>query len=70
MSLTEVQRWLDRLRVVTQQRTEAQDMARAADDTWRALIRHGVSQGYGVTALADAAGISRERVYQIRDGRR
>lgn len=70
MSLMEVQRWLDHLRVVSQQRADAQEMARAVDDAWRSLIRHGVSRGYGVSAIADAASISRERVYQIRDGRR
>lgn len=70
MSIAETQRWLDHLRAVTQQRADAQDMAAAADDAWRLLIRRGVNQGYSVSALADAAGVSRERIYQIRDGRR
>lgn len=70
MSIAETQRWLDHLRAVTQQRADAQDMAAAADDAWRLLIRRSVNQGYSVSALADAAGVSRERIYQIRDGRR
>lgn len=34
------------------------------------LVRNAISEGVSVTALARAAGLSRERIYQIRDGRR
>lgn len=34
------------------------------------LIRKAVAEGVSVTRIAEAASLSRERVYQIRDGRR
>lgn len=37
---------------------------------WRAAIRAAVKAGQRVVDVAEAAGISRERVYQIRDWRR
>lgn len=33
-------------------------------------IRRAVAAGHQVTAIANAAGLSRARIYQIRDGRR
>lgn len=45
--------------------------ARAVAETaWREAIRAAVADGQRVVDVAEAAGISRERVYQIRDGRR
>jgi hypothetical protein len=41
-----------------------------ADARWRAAIKAAVAVGERVTEIAAAAGISRDRVYQIRDGRR
>ncbi|MCW2901905.1 MAG: hypothetical protein JWO67_4170 [Streptosporangiaceae bacterium] len=41
-----------------------------ADSAWREAIRTAVADGGRVIDVAAAAGISRERVYQIRDGRR
>jgi hypothetical protein len=41
-----------------------------AANEWRDAIRADVAAGVGVAWLAAVAGISRERVYQIRDGRR
>lgn len=39
---------------------------RASDDKeWRATIRKAVNAGYRITDIAEAAGISRARVYQI-----
>lgn len=35
-----------------------------------AYIREALGYGIGVTTIARAAGLSRERIYQIRDGRR
>jgi hypothetical protein len=42
----------------------------AADAELRQLIREGFDQGIPGDQLADAAGLSLPRVYQIRDGRR
>jgi DNA-binding phage protein len=41
-----------------------------ADLDFRSAIRRAVEMGVPVSQIASAAGISRERVYQIRDGRR
>lgn len=41
-----------------------------ADRVWREAIRAAVAAGERVVEIAEAAGISRDRVYQIRDGRR
>lgn len=46
-----------------------QDFAEA-DRVWRAAIRAAVAAGERVVEIAAAAGITRDRVYQIRDGRR
>jgi hypothetical protein len=54
--------------------TFARDRARVEherrDTAWRAIIRHAMHDNASATALAKAAGISRERIYQIRDNRR
>ena len=34
------------------------------------VIRRAIGEGVGVTVIARATGLSRERIYQIRDGRR
>jgi hypothetical protein len=44
--------------------------AEDADRAWREAIRTAIIAGFRVVAIAEAAGISRDRVYQIRDGRR
>jgi hypothetical protein len=41
-----------------------------ADAELRRLIREGFVQGFSGEKLAEAAGLSVPRVYQIRDGRR
>ncbi len=41
-----------------------------ADHEFRNFIREAIRLGVPVSQIADAAGISRERVYQIRDRRR
>lgn len=57
----------DHLEVIRQ----ATGARRAAEQEWRRAIQAAVAlRRYKVTAVAEAAGISRERVYQIRDGRR
>lgn len=42
----------------------------ARDAEWRAAIRSALAAKVGATEVAKLAGISRERVYQIKDGRR
>lgn len=54
---------LDRIMAATVARQEA-------EAEWRASIRAALSDGQRVVDIAEAAGISRERVYQLRDGRR
>ena len=46
------------------------EAAADADRAWRAAIRAALIDGQRAVDVALAAGISRERVYQIRDGRR
>lgn len=41
-----------------------------ADNAWRTLITNAMNDGGSATRLAEVAHISRERIYQIRDGRR
>lgn len=57
-------------------RTAARNLAKArqraadAEENLGEKIREAVSEGHAAAAIAVAAGISRARVYQIRDGRR
>ncbi len=55
---------------VTFAREKAQIEYERQDTAWRAIIRHAMHDNASATALAKAAGITRARVYQIRDGRR
>jgi hypothetical protein len=55
--------WDDRLREVTAERQRT-------EEAWRDTIRRAVAAGHPAAATAQAAGITRARVYQIRDGRR
>lgn len=55
---------------VTFAREKAQIEHERQDTAWRAIIRHAMHDNASATALAKAAKISRERIYQIRDGRR
>jgi hypothetical protein len=41
-----------------------------AEQNWRAAIRAALAAGVPVVDLADTAGVSRARIYQIRDDRR
>jgi hypothetical protein len=41
-----------------------------ADRSWRAAIRAALAAGVPVGDLADTAGVTRARIYQIRDDRR
>jgi hypothetical protein len=51
-------------------RQRRQDAFADADAELRRLIRKGFESGFPGEKLAEAAGLSVPRVYQIRDGRR
>jgi len=62
---------LERIRELTEQRAKAQSDLDWADQQWRAFIAAIVKGGrVRVEDVAEAAGVSRARIYQIRDGRR
>jgi hypothetical protein len=61
---------LARIRRAAKVRERARDAFADSDAELRRLIREGFSQGIAGEALAEAAGLSMSRVYQIRDGRR
>jgi hypothetical protein len=61
---------LDPLKAATAAKAAADGDAEAADRAWREAIRTAVAHGFRVSVIAEAAGISVPRVYQIRDGRR
>lgn len=46
------------------------ERARVAEDELARDIRTALAEGVSATQIAEAAGITRARVYQIRDGRR
>ena len=60
---------LEYLAAVTARRARmAADMA-WLDQEWRQLVAQAMQDGYSAVAVAKAAGVSRPRVYQIRDGK-
>lgn len=61
---------LARIRRAAKVRERARDAYADSDTELRRLIREGFSQGIAGEVLAEAAGLSMSRVYQIRDGRR
>lgn len=61
---------LARIRSTAKARALRQEAFEAADAKLRALIREGFEAGIPGAPLAEAAGLSLPRVYQIRDGRR
>jgi hypothetical protein len=62
--------YLPLIRRAAEQRELRRDALVAADAELRRLIRAGFEQGVPGEQLAEAAGLSMSRVYQIRDGRR
>ncbi|HNV11863.1 MAG TPA: hypothetical protein PKN27_11100 [Propionibacteriaceae bacterium] len=54
----------------TSARAEANSQFAEADKRWRALVREGVLMGIEVRQLAQWAGVTPQRVYQLRDRRR
>jgi hypothetical protein len=61
---------LARIKRAAKMRERARDAFADSDAELRRLIREGFSQGISGERLAEAAGLSVARVYQIRDGRR
>jgi hypothetical protein len=61
---------LARIRDAAKQRESRRVEFDAVDAELRRLIREGFEQGISGEQLAEAAGLSLSRVYQIRDGRR
>lgn len=61
---------LEPLKAATAAKAAADADAAAADQAWRKEIKDAVAHGFKVSVVAEAAGISVPRVYQIRDGRR
>jgi hypothetical protein len=58
------------IRRAAKQRERRRDAFDGADTELRRLIREGFQHGIPGEQLAEAAGLSVGRVYQIRDGRR
>jgi hypothetical protein len=56
----------DRLRAVTAQRQQARQL----EDQWRAAVLAALAAGLSGPEVGALAGVTKERVYQIRDGRR
>lgn len=44
--------------------------ATEVDKAWRQAVKVAVSQGFKTEVIAEAAGVSVARIYQIRDDRR
>lgn len=57
--------WLHDIWEAAQERAKLRAAFDVGDAKWRALITNAVEAGYRVTDVAEAACISRERVYQI-----
>lgn len=62
--------WATIVSDVTVERAKAEAEQRRQETAWRTIVRDAVHAGASPTSIAAAAGISRGRVYQIRDGRR
>jgi hypothetical protein len=62
--------WARALRQSTEDVTAARQAAADEDTAWRYMIRAALADGVPVVEVAELTGISRARVYQIRDGRR
>ncbi len=62
--------WPGIVGTLTVLKAAADEEAEARDAAWRLAIRDGANARCSPNALAKAAGISRERVYQIKDNRR
>jgi hypothetical protein len=62
--------WPRVVRHVSQARKSAQARAEQADLAWREVLREGLLAGQDAKKLADLTGVTPQRIYQVRDGRR
>lgn len=62
--------WPRVVRYVSQHRKSAQARAEQADLGWREVLREGLLAGQDAKKLADLTGLTPQRIYQVRDGRR
>lgn len=62
--------WERITRHITDARADAQAEFDRQDNAWRTIIRDAMHSDASATKIAKAAGVSRVRAYQIRDGRR
>jgi hypothetical protein len=61
---------LDPLIAATAAKAAADKDADEADQVWRREIQQAIAHGFKVGVIAEAAGVTPGRIYQIRDGRR
>ena len=61
---------LDPLVAATAAKATADRDAAEADQSWREEIQAAIRHGFRISVIAEAAGVSTARIYQIRDGRR
>lgn len=62
-------RHIKAIAAAAKRRAKLQEQINAADITLHELIREGFRLGIGGQTLANTAGLSKPRAYQIRDGR-
>lgn len=60
----------DEIRANRAKRRKAVERVEKIDAELAELVRKALAEGIGPTEIARVAGLSRERIYQIRDGRR
>jgi AcrR family transcriptional regulator len=58
------------IRRATNKLADAREREQEAEAEWQLKIRIAVGQGMPVADVANAAGVSKARIYQIRDRRR
>jgi hypothetical protein len=61
---------LDPLIEATAAKATADRDADAADQIWREEIRQAIAHGFKIAVIAEAAGVTTTRIYQIRDNTR
>lgn len=61
---------LEPLMAATRAKAAAEANAKEVDQAWRQEIKTAAAHGFKMSAIAEAAGISVDRVYQIRNDRR
>jgi len=61
---------LSKVRAAAKNLAAARRREQDAETKLRDAIQGALAEGHGATAIAAATGLSRARIYQIRDGRR